>query len=142
MKLYLLPLLSLAVAPALAAKGYCSTTTTINKNIQSGDYVYVYHVDYPAISVSGKISTDCIMNTGAEGSGVRSLQTALNECYGKSLDVDGDYGAKTKAAVKSMQGKIGASADGIWGSETGSLMKFYASSSGGGYKCVQAGTSV
>ena len=68
------------------------------------------------------------MNKGAEGKGVKDVQTALNHCYGKSLTVDGDYGDKTKAAVLAAQKSIGGlSKDGIWGPATGAKMKWWGS---------------
>ncbi|KAK3312223.1 hypothetical protein B0H66DRAFT_644495 [Apodospora peruviana] len=112
----------------LAAEGYCSTTSPQHVNIQSGGIVTTYRLDIPAISKSGKLSTNCIMNSGAKGTGVGQVQTACNECYGASLDVDNDYGSKTKDAVKVMQKKLGlkgSNVDGIYGPQTGGLMKFY-----------------
>ena len=56
---------------------------------------------------------------------VRKLQTGLNnmlddeilEGFDK-LSVDGDYGPKTKQAVRILQQKLGVAADGIWGPGT------------------------
>lgn len=140
----LVSLAILGITPSLAADGYCSTTSPKNINIASGGVVTTYHLNIPAISNSGRLSTSCIMNTGAKGSGVREVQEACNHCYGASLDVDGDYGAKTKAAVKSMQKKLGLKGDdvdGIYGPQTGSLMNFYGWSNRD-WRCVRAGTSV
>jgi len=59
---------------------------------------------------------------GSSGEAVRQLQQALN-AQGYSLDVDGIFGSKTRAAVKSYQKKNGLAVDGIAGNETwGSLM--------------------
>ncbi len=60
---------------------------------------------------------------GSQGSAVRQLQSELNK-RGYSLDEDGIFGAKTKAAVRDYQKKNGLSmVDGIAGNETwGSLM--------------------
>ena len=56
---------------------------------------------------------------------VKKLQTGLNELLadGKisgfdKLAVDGSYGPKTKAAVKVLQGLVGATQDGKWGPKT------------------------
>lgn len=59
---------------------------------------------------------------GSSGKAVKELQTALNE-HGYSLDVDGQFGSKTQAAVRDYQQKNGLRLDGIAGDETwGSLM--------------------
>jgi hypothetical protein len=82
------------------AAGYCNTVTREKVLLQSGDYVYVYWIDAPAYSGGGSITENCIMNNGAAGSGVRTLQTTLNQCHSEGLATDGKYGDKTKAAVK------------------------------------------
>lgn len=137
-------LLLTLLTPALAADGYCSTTSPKNVNLLSNGIVTVYHLSIPALSRSGRLSTNCIMNTGAKGAGVAEVQTACNECYGANLKVDRDYGPKTKAAVKEMQKKLGlkgSDVDGIYGPQTGGLMKFYGWSSRD-WRCVRAGIDV
>ena len=52
---------------------------------------------------------------GDEGVQVRRLQIFLNWCIGANLDVDGDLGKKTYAAVKSFQKIYGLDADGLFG---------------------------
>lgn len=60
---------------------------------------------------------------GSQGETVRQLQRALNQA-GYSLDVDGGFGTKTKAAVIDYQKKNGLAVDGVVGTETwGSLNK-------------------
>lgn len=67
-------------------------------------------------------STYRMVSYGSTGSAVRELQEALNR-HGYHLDVDGVFGEKTKAAVRSYQKKNGLLLDGIAGDETwGSLM--------------------
>lgn len=67
-------------------------------------------------------STYRMVSYGSTGSAVKQLQEALNR-HGYSLDVDGVFGDKTKAAVRSYQKKNGLKLDGIAGDETwGSLM--------------------
>lgn len=59
---------------------------------------------------------------GSYGDTVRQLQQALNQ-VGYSLDVDGAFGTKTRAAVTDYQKKNGLLVDGIAGSQTmGSLL--------------------
>ncbi|KAK4162945.1 hypothetical protein QBC43DRAFT_335962 [Cladorrhinum sp. PSN259] len=98
------------------ADGYCDTSytryiTTVNS----------WRIKYPSLSSGGT----CIMNTGAKGSGVRSVQEAINKCYGGGLQMDGDYGERTKSAVKLVQRKIGVAQDGKWGPKTGTKMDFW-----------------
>ena len=58
---------------------------------------------------------------GSSGSDVKKLQQALND-KGYSLQVDGQFGSKTQAAVKDYQKKNGLQVDGIVGEKTwGSL---------------------
>ena len=54
---------------------------------------------------------------GAKGSSVTELQKLLNN-NGYNLSVDGDFGAKTQAAVKDYQQKNGLAVDGIVGTNT------------------------
>jgi murein L,D-transpeptidase YcbB/YkuD len=98
------------------AAGYCDT----QRIKKSGDYSF--HV--PAYGSSE--NTDCLMNSGATGSGVVALQNTINSCYAPSpyLSVDGDYGPKTKAAVKVVQNKVGTTQDGIYGPKTAAAMRW------------------
>ena len=58
---------------------------------------------------------------GSQGSDVKELQSALNS-KGYSLDVDGVFGSKTRAAVRDYQSKNKLQVDGIVGTNTwGSL---------------------
>ena len=54
---------------------------------------------------------------GSTGKAVTELQKMLNQ-NGYSLDVDGNFGSKTQAAVKDYQQKNGLSVDGIVGKNT------------------------
>ena len=59
---------------------------------------------------------------GSYGETVKQLQQALNQ-VGYSLDVDGGFGEKTRAAVLDYQRRNGLRVDGVAGSETmGSLL--------------------
>ncbi len=55
---------------------------------------------------------------GSKGDEVRLLQTMLNQIMGAGLDVDGGFGAKTLAAVKSYQSSRGLDVDGVVGPKT------------------------
>lgn len=68
---------------------------------------------------------------GSSGETVRQLQRALNQ-VGYSLEVDGGFGAKTRAAVIDYQKKNNLRVDGVAGSETmGSLLGKIGAVSGG-----------
>jgi len=58
---------------------------------------------------------------GASGSAVSELQRLLNE-NGYTLDVDGNFGAKTQAAVRDYQQKNSLTVDGIVGNQTWSSL--------------------
>lgn len=61
------------------------------------------------------------LSYGSSGEDVKKLQNALNS-VGYSLDVDGQFGPKTQAAVKDYQSKNNLTVDGIAGEKTwGSL---------------------
>jgi len=50
---------------------------------------------------------------GAEGSDVETLQQELNDHFDAGLEIDGNFGSKTEAAVKKVELILGNSADGI-----------------------------
>lgn len=58
------------------------------------------------------------LRRGSQGDDVADLQMLLNSKFGYDLEVDGDYGSKTEAAVKDFQKKHGLTADGICGPKT------------------------
>ncbi len=62
------------------------------------------------------------LRMGAKGAAVSELQTALRN-KGYSLSVDGDFGPRTQAAVKSFQASRGLVADGIVGPRTWAALK-------------------
>ncbi|KAK3994262.1 putative peptidoglycan-binding domain 1 protein [Cladorrhinum sp. PSN332] len=105
-------------ALAIRADGYCDTSYTryITPN--------GWRITYPSLNPNGS-GGSCIMNVGAKGSGVKSVQEAINKCYDGNLEKDGDYGELTKKAVKKVQKKIGVAQDGIWGPKTGGKMEFW-----------------
>lgn len=61
---------------------------------------------------------DCMMGPGDTSAAVSRLQLDLNDCQGDHLSVDGIYGPKTEAAVKSFQALVGITRDGIYGPHT------------------------
>ena len=60
------------------------------------------------------------LKKGSLGSDVKTLQELLNQLaiVTPALEVDGDFGNKTEAAVKAFQKKAGIKQDGIYGDET------------------------
>ncbi len=81
---------------------------------------------------------DKTLSYGSAGDEVKRLQKALNNA-GYSLEVDGKFGEKTKAAVKSYQKKNGLDVDGIVGVNTwGTLNK---QSTTGKYASVDKNTT-
>lgn len=59
------------------------------------------------------------LKEGSTGNQVKALQNALNFWkWGNCGNADGKFGPRTKAAVKIMQGKIGATPDGVYGPKT------------------------
>lgn len=58
------------------------------------------------------------LRRGSQGDAVEELQALLNAKYGYDLEVDGNYGSKTEAAVKDFQKKHGLTADGVVGPKT------------------------
>ncbi|WP_116046863.1 peptidoglycan-binding protein [Amycolatopsis palatopharyngis] len=59
-----------------------------------------------------------ILQDGSSGSAVSRLQRSLNAATGAALTIDGQFGPKTTAAVKSYQSARGLGADGIVGPRT------------------------
>ena len=67
------------------------------------------------------VQDDCNIPTlrrGSQGDEVADLQTILNARYGADLDVDGNFGKATEAAVKAFQKSHGLTADGVVGAKT------------------------
>jgi hypothetical protein len=80
---------------------------------------------------------NCQMYKGANNSGVKALQTTLNECYDRNLVVDGDFGTNTKNALMYAQGVERLSKDGGYGEETRNGIGWYfKNTSGTGGTCA------
>ena len=62
---------------------------------------------------------------GAINTDIERLQAILNKFFGANLDIDGSYGPKTTAAVKTMQKKIGDVQDGLYASATKQKLQDY-----------------
>ena len=62
----------------------------------------------------------CLLKKGMTGSDVKTLQELLNQLHivTPALEVDGDFGNKTDAAVRAFQKKLRLKQDGLYGEET------------------------
>jgi peptidoglycan hydrolase-like protein with peptidoglycan-binding domain len=67
--------------------------------------------------VSANISPWPVVQQGAEGHPVRTLQHLLKE-HGQNVVVDGIFGPHTEAAVRAVQSSSGIAVDGIVGPQT------------------------
>jgi peptidoglycan hydrolase-like protein with peptidoglycan-binding domain len=74
-----------------------------------------------AASPVTRVTGNPMLRTGSQGSQVRALQMLLN-AHGSALTVDGDFGPRTEAAVRSFQARQGLVADGIVGPRTASAL--------------------
>lgn len=63
------------------------------------------------------------LRKGSTGAQVKYLQQDLNYVMNSGLSVDGDFGAKTDAAVRAFQKKYGLVVDGVYGSKSQAKMK-------------------
>jgi peptidoglycan hydrolase-like protein with peptidoglycan-binding domain len=104
---------SLVVASPASASTTCYTTTTLKDAT-----INFFNITVPSAGSTAS-STTCYMAQGANSNAVKRLQTTLNRCYGQSLVVDGDFGSRTKAALKVAQGwNWLLTADGEYGPKT------------------------
>src|SRR5919198_506408 len=109
------PFGSAAPRPAEAASS-CNNFKVVTKGFGSQE-------ESAAVPVN-RGSTNCLLGPGNRQGGVGVLQSALNACNGQHLKVDQRYGPDTAAAVKAVQGRVGAKPDGVYGPETASKMRW------------------
>jgi murein L,D-transpeptidase YcbB/YkuD len=76
---------------------------------------------YPGLAPALKLAAGALATFDPDG--VKWLQNALNEYLDLDLDVDGYVGAKTIAAVKQAQKKLGIDPDGFAGKITYAALK-------------------
>jgi hypothetical protein len=69
-------------------------------------------------------STICFLAQGDVSGAVWALQRALKVCYGQNIATDSQFGPKTKQALINVQNQLHISADGGYGKETRTFMKF------------------
>lgn len=90
------------------------------------DRKWLHWYEFPCINYNSSGSTipietklgSRLLKKGSKGSDVKELQQLLNEYLDTGLEVDGDYGANTVAAVKKLQQKLGVTVDGEYGAKT------------------------
>ncbi|EFL13481.1 peptidoglycan-binding domain-containing protein [Streptomyces sp. C] len=100
---------------AAAADGWCNDTTVVKKG--------AFSAILPATSGG---STSCLMSRGSSGDHVLALQHALQGCQGLDTGgLDGIYGAKTEAAVRTLQSRNGLSVDGVYGPSTRNVISWW-----------------
>ncbi|HWD78876.1 MAG TPA: peptidoglycan-binding domain-containing protein [Kribbella sp.] len=111
---------------AAAALPQCRSATLVPVNRSWG---------IPMPSLLGSSGTSCNLmygddpfrgsnRTGDPETAILVLQRNLNFCYGTKLAVDGIYGSKTRAAIKTVQSKHHLVVDGIYGPQTRSAMNW------------------
>lgn len=71
---------------------------------------------------NAEYSAPRILRKGSRGADVKALQSALNATGLYALDVDGDFGSLTEAAVKDYQKRNGLDVDGLVGSYTRKML--------------------
>ena len=92
-----------AASPAQAALPYCNNISFVD-SAGNGLARYATYVNS-----SGTYTVSCDMNVinvnGSTGQrrAVKQIQWDLNQCYGKNLAIDGEYGNLTRQAVREVQ---------------------------------------
>ncbi|MFF3025918.1 peptidoglycan-binding protein [Microbacterium sp. NPDC057944] len=102
--------------PAVVVKAADCTGTAVFKLTTNSQE----HARVPTIGTS----KNCTLRAGNVSSAVRELQNSLVACHGKNITVDGDFGPATRTALAQVQSSLGLVADGIYGPQTYSKMKF------------------
>ncbi|HTV99837.1 MAG TPA: peptidoglycan-binding domain-containing protein [Streptosporangiaceae bacterium] len=115
-----------ALAGPASAQASCTSATQI---ANSGGYL----ADIPTVGASTG-NVNCDLGVGNEGTAVEVLQFALNQCYGQHLTKDGIYGSLTEAAVEVAQRDAGIPADGVYGPQTRTHIKWPEFTGGHCYK--------
>ena len=81
--------------------------------------------------ISSDSSASCVMREGSDNEeAVTVLQTALVQCNGQSVTIDGNFGASTSEAVANVQRQHGLPADGAYGPSTLEVMSWPTESGG------------
>ncbi|WP_282700813.1 peptidoglycan-binding domain-containing protein [Streptomyces sp. CC219B] len=116
---------TLVTATPAAAASWCNSY-----NISSKGFIeWAGEAQIPVYKSSSTTTRNCQMSVGSNGSHVKALQKTLNKCYGRSLDVDGDFGSLTRSALIHAQKKAfpkdSSQWDGIYGPNTRDALLWY-----------------
>jgi hypothetical protein len=94
---------ALTATPARAALPYCNNISFVSS---AGNGLARYET---YVNSSGSYTEICDMNwlnvngNAGQRRAIKQIQWDLNNCYGKNLDIDGEYGPLTKQAVMQVQ---------------------------------------
>lgn len=112
-------------ASLMAAVPAAADPVTVAATCNSYSHVPVVGGGYSEVPSIGSETGNvyCSMFQGSQSSAVFALQLTLNECYlrptGRTLlNLDSEFGPKTRAALVFAQGMAGAVPDGGYGPET------------------------
>lgn len=119
---------SLAVLAPTAAQA--ATTCTSLTFFRVGGYPGGADMHVPTVGWQDGNKT-CYLKYGNSNSAVKALQEGLNSCYSQSLRTDGEYGTRTRDAVRAAQRQINQTwawaniaEDGEYGPQTRAYMGF------------------
>jgi len=94
----------------------CTKTSGHTEIVVSADYFATNDDDDKAISIGGeKMDT---LRIGSRGYQVKVLQSILSGAHKFELEIDGDFGAHTRNAVKAFQEAAQIKVDGVVGAQT------------------------
>ncbi|MFI0937693.1 peptidoglycan-binding protein [Streptomyces sp. NPDC021020] len=126
-----------AIAPtasaAISVEGPCNSSVKVAAN-STGSILWAFPVYKES---NGDSWTDCWMDFGSTGTGVKALQNDLNKCYHNSLAVDGSFGNATRSALAAAQRSAKITDDGEYGEITSKhlLHRRYTASTGAFKDC-------
>jgi peptidoglycan hydrolase-like protein with peptidoglycan-binding domain len=113
--------LALAVSVAVPAAPAAAATPQCTKGVDHLPDSAAGGLRVPAASNNSRL---CWMSLNNESGGVSALQRGLRYCYAQDIAIDGNFGPRTRDALRRVQGRVGAQQDGVYGPETARKMKF------------------
>ncbi|HEX6167127.1 MAG TPA: peptidoglycan-binding domain-containing protein, partial [Acidimicrobiales bacterium] len=94
--------LTATAGPAAAAEPRCDHAGSTWTGVYGNTHVWV---------PMGSQSLNCYMNRGEVGEEVRAMQTALVNCYGAGISIDGQFGPRTQTALRAAEASHGMTSD-------------------------------